>query len=294
MARLYHQKLRPLFYKKDSSTYGGPRRKERGSPFFLTMFGASLSGRDVSNRVKSMAKRLHPGMKGDLVGTRYRKFVVLSHPEAADAAVSSDSLAKQMTHSRETADSHYYVDRGFPEQVKVAEYLKTIQRPPTCTITRPPASAVETATTSDSSRGIDIVPPSPVAGSNEQSPAPTAVHQHRDVVGRPWSDHISVPQKKELLHLFAKQLSDGVCPDTAMVSSTIESLRCSKTSTLRPPNLIWRPGSPRPPPSQRRQSWRSTRPGWLRDGHYYQGRLKLGCECLRSLSQPPWKRRPHT
>ena len=217
MGRLYHQKLRPLFYRKDSSTYGGPRSTERGQPFFLTMFGGSLSGREVSNRVKSMAKRLHPGMKGNLQGTRFRKFVVLSHRQDADPAVSADLLAKHMTHSRETADS-YFVNRGFPEQGKGAEYLKTVQRPPTCTITRPRSSAVETATTSDSSRGIAPHPPSPVPGSSQPSPPPNP----RPKIPPDPSHHISVPQKKELLHLFATHLSNGVCPDTAMVSSTIK------------------------------------------------------------------------
>ena len=44
MGRLYHQKLRPAFFREDKSAYGGPRTKERGKPFFLTMFGKSLSG----------------------------------------------------------------------------------------------------------------------------------------------------------------------------------------------------------------------------------------------------------
>ena len=92
------------------------------------MFGKSLSGRDVSNRVKSMARRLHPDMKGDLVGTRFHKFVVLSHREDPDPAVLSTLLARQMTHSLETADSHY-VDRGFPHQGGVGGYLSCLRIP---------------------------------------------------------------------------------------------------------------------------------------------------------------------
>ena len=62
-------------------------------------------------------------MKGDLVGTRFRKFVVLSHREDPDPAVSSTLLVKQMTHSVQAADSHYYVESGFPRQGGVGVFF---------------------------------------------------------------------------------------------------------------------------------------------------------------------------
>ena len=201
MGRLYHQKLRPAFFREDKSAYGGPRTKERGKPFFLTMFGKSLSGSDVSNRIKSMARRLHPDMKGDLVGTRFRKFVVLSHREDPDPAVSSTLLARQMTHSVETADSHYYVDRGFPHQGGVGGFIYELLDP-----------------SSSSLLSIAPIPPTPPVARHQPIP-PKDLGPSKPPV--PTTD-MSVLQKKRLLHLFVDTLTEGVCPELAMVSSTLK------------------------------------------------------------------------
>ena len=137
--------------------------------------------------------------KGDLVGTRFHKFVVLSHREDPDPAVSSTLLAKQMTHSVQTADSHYYVDSGFPRQGGVGVFLSGMRHP-----------------SSSSSLSIAPIPPTPPVA--RQAIPPKALGPSKPPV---LTTDMSVLQKR-LLHLFVDTLTEGVCPELAMVSSTLK------------------------------------------------------------------------
>ena len=71
---------------------------------------------------------------------------------------------------------------------------------------------------SSSSQGIDLIPPTPPVASHEPTP-PKDLGPPKPPV--PTTD-MSVLQKKRLLHLFVDTLTEGVCPELVMVSSTLK------------------------------------------------------------------------
>ena len=213
--------------------------------------------------------------KGDLVGTRFHKFVVLSHREDPDPAVSSTLLAKQMTHSVQTADSHYYVDSGFPRQGGVGVFLSGMRHP-----------------SSSSSLSIAPIPPTPPVA--RQAIPPKALGPSKPPV---LTTDMSVLQKR-LLHLFVDTLTEGVCPELAMVSSTLKveptlvdvdpgtamnylksrvTTTTTTTTTITSKSVV-----------EEHQAWVASR--WPLPPGQSQARLRMFSDCQTAPLTPP----PHT
>jgi hypothetical protein len=69
-----------------------------------------MTGRQVTNRINELSKRLFPDLVGSVGGSQLWKAVVSALRKDLNPSVSATDLATQMTHNLSTANQHYHMD----------------------------------------------------------------------------------------------------------------------------------------------------------------------------------------